>query len=388
MKKFALVLSGGGFKGAFQLGALKYLKQNWDQINPGATEMKFDIIAGVSVGSLNGYMVAANQFEALEDLWKKVGENGVGEIFSSDFIDTTAQSEQVKMKIDLEKLIQQFLPNLISKLNFWKWIGALFSPKKFFKKLLKDAEKEMSGNLKNFKSIADNAPLEAKLKRLVKKDAIRDVIYKCGFVSLDDGNYYSFRHTDFTTDEDFKNAILASSAMPIAWEPVSRIDALDHQVRNSVDGGIRNVSPLGDVIDEINRDASGAEYTIIIINCSSGAVEDANFDEANVGQIALRSLTDIALTEVFDNDLQEFMRINDLIEQAETLYPGLTLYNYNFKNRKRTRTPLRSFETIVIQPAKGQLGDTLAANKALVEKRTAHGRHKAQQALQEMMELV
>ncbi|MBL7728612.1 MAG: patatin-like phospholipase family protein, partial [Dinghuibacter sp.] len=27
--KYALVLSGGGFKGAFQLGALNYLKDHW-----------------------------------------------------------------------------------------------------------------------------------------------------------------------------------------------------------------------------------------------------------------------------------------------------------------------------------------------------------------------
>jgi NTE family protein len=33
-KKTALVLSGGGFKGAFQVGALKYLKDNWSKIDP------------------------------------------------------------------------------------------------------------------------------------------------------------------------------------------------------------------------------------------------------------------------------------------------------------------------------------------------------------------
>lgn len=388
MKKFALVLSGGGFKGAFQLGALKYLKENWDQINPGATEMKFDIVAGVSVGSLNGYMVAANQFENLEELWKRVGENGVSEIYTSDFIDTASPSDHIKMKVDLEKLIQRFLPGIFSRLTFWKGLGAIFSPKKFFRNLLADAQKELVGNLKNFKSIADNSPLEAHLKRMVKKSAIRDTIYKCGFVSLDDGKYHCFRHTDFNSDEDFKNAILASSTMPIVWKPVPRINALDFQIRNAVDGGIRNVSPLGDVIDEINRDRSGAAYTIIVINCGCGAVEQVDFDQANIGQIAMRSLTDITLCEIFDNDLREFMRINDLLEQADTLYPGLTLYNYSFQSKRRSNTPLRPFNTIVIQPAEGELGDTLTANKALVEKRMAHGAQKAEQALQEMMELV
>ena len=388
MKKFALVLSGGGFKGAFQLGALKYLKENWHQIDPGASEMKFDIVAGVSVGSLNGYMVAADQFENLEELWKKVGENGVSEIYTSDFIDTSAPSDHIKMKFNLEKFIRRFMPTIFSRLSFWKGLGAIFSPKKFFKKLLSEAQQELSGNLKNFKSIADNSPLEAQLASMVKKSAIRDTIYKCGFVSLDDGQYYCFRHTDFNTDEDLKNGILASSTMPIVWRPVSGINAAGMQVRNSVDGGIRNVSPLGDVIDEINKDESGAEYTIIVINCGSGAVDRSSFDDANIAQIAMRSLTDITLCEIFDNDLKEFMRINDLLEQADTLYPGLTLYNYDYRKQRRSKMPLRPFNTIVIQPADGELGDTLTANKELVEKRMAHGAQKAEQALQEKMELV
>jgi hypothetical protein len=31
--KYALVLSGGGFKGAFQLGALNYMKEHWASKN-------------------------------------------------------------------------------------------------------------------------------------------------------------------------------------------------------------------------------------------------------------------------------------------------------------------------------------------------------------------
>ena len=42
-KKTALVLSGGGFKGAFQVGALQYLKNNWSRIDPSGSPMKFDL---------------------------------------------------------------------------------------------------------------------------------------------------------------------------------------------------------------------------------------------------------------------------------------------------------------------------------------------------------
>lgn len=66
MNKHALVLSCGGFKGAFQIGALRHLKKHWSMVNPGNPEMKFDIVAGVSVGSLNGVLTASGQFDELE----------------------------------------------------------------------------------------------------------------------------------------------------------------------------------------------------------------------------------------------------------------------------------------------------------------------------------
>ena len=78
MKKTALVLSGGGFKGAFQVGALDYLRENWDQIAPDRPPLSFDIVAGVSVGSLNGLLVALGRFDELQQLWNDVAENGVG----------------------------------------------------------------------------------------------------------------------------------------------------------------------------------------------------------------------------------------------------------------------------------------------------------------------
>lgn len=75
MKKFAFVLSGGGFKGVFQVGALRILKSSWRRLDPDARGMKFDIVAGVSVGSLNGVFIACNEFRALEKLWVDLGHN-------------------------------------------------------------------------------------------------------------------------------------------------------------------------------------------------------------------------------------------------------------------------------------------------------------------------
>jgi NTE family protein len=64
----SLILSGGGAKGSFQVGALRYLV--------GDLQVKYDIICGVSVGALNGSFLAQykvgdeiNAYKGLADLW-------------------------------------------------------------------------------------------------------------------------------------------------------------------------------------------------------------------------------------------------------------------------------------------------------------------------------
>ena len=68
-KKTALILSGGGAKGAFQCGAEKYAREvkgyNWD------------IIAGVSVGALNAAMLAMEKYQRLFEIWNTISNNKV-----------------------------------------------------------------------------------------------------------------------------------------------------------------------------------------------------------------------------------------------------------------------------------------------------------------------
>ncbi len=62
MKK-ALVLSGGGAKGSYQIGVWKALRK---------LHMKFDIVTGVSIGSINGAFYVQNQYYLARRMWKKV----------------------------------------------------------------------------------------------------------------------------------------------------------------------------------------------------------------------------------------------------------------------------------------------------------------------------
>ena len=66
MERYGLVLAGGGGKGAYQIGAWKALKE---------MKISFDAIIGVSIGSINGALIAADEYEKAVDMWKNVSIN-------------------------------------------------------------------------------------------------------------------------------------------------------------------------------------------------------------------------------------------------------------------------------------------------------------------------
>nr|MDQ3394119.1 patatin-like phospholipase family protein [Bacteroidota bacterium] len=198
--------------------------------------------------------------------------------------------------------------------------------------------------------------------------------------SLENGEYYGVVHSRYKNNEEFVNGVLASTVVPTIWPPVPEIKLQNTVVKSSVDGGIRNISPLGDVINEINKDKEDAEYKIIIINCSTGNVElHENPETLNIVEIGIRSLYDIALTEIFNNDIEQFLRINDLIIQLHEQGINNPLRNYDFLKGQRTSGFLRPFKSVIIQPDTS-LGDSLLASKMLIDDRMDSGRQKAKEA--------
>lgn len=381
-KKIALVLSGGGFNGAFQVGALNYIQENWNKITGLTSPMKFDLIAGVSAGALNGALIAMNKLDLLNDLWiNKIGSNGVTEIYTSDIIDTSSTSSEIKLKVDLKSISKRLIPEIDLQFGFLKKLGLVFSKKKrkqVMDKLLSKVEKGIKINYSNLKSVADNTPLKRKLEKYISQREMKGTKYYCGFVSLDTGKYHSVHSDNFLTNEDFINGILASTAIPVVWKPVPKINFKTPSgivcSTNNVDGGVRNVSPLGDIIKLINEEE--AEYKIIVINCNSGTVKQEDFGKKSIGAITSRSVYDIALTEIFNNDVNHFMKINELVKQTKQVCDNVILKNKYAKE-------LKDFDAVVINPHKDiDLGSALVANEDLISYRILHGRAMAKEAFE------
>ena len=63
----ALILSGGGALGAFQVGAERYARA--------VKGYRWDLIAGISVGALNGAMMAKGKYPELYKIWSEKMSN-------------------------------------------------------------------------------------------------------------------------------------------------------------------------------------------------------------------------------------------------------------------------------------------------------------------------
>lgn len=71
--KLALVLSGGGAKGSYELGVYKALRR---------LHIKPDIITGTSIGSLNGALLVTGDYRKAKKLWLTMSSK---EVFGHDF---------------------------------------------------------------------------------------------------------------------------------------------------------------------------------------------------------------------------------------------------------------------------------------------------------------
>lgn len=63
MKKYGLVLAGGGGKGAYQIGAWQALRE---------MGIAFEAIAGASIGGINGALIAAGDYEKATEFWHNI----------------------------------------------------------------------------------------------------------------------------------------------------------------------------------------------------------------------------------------------------------------------------------------------------------------------------
>ncbi len=289
--KTALVLNGGGAKGAFEAGALKVLLDH---------DFEFNLIAGVSAGALNGAMLATDQAEPLFHLWKTITES---DITTKPSVLHTAV-KYLKYKIGISKPPMSF---------------------------------------------ADNTPLKKLAKQYLTNRPLK-IPFMAGRVNLETGEYVNEIHVQQLVDE-----VIASTAEPIIWPPIPINDGL------FVDGGVRNISPLHDVLGQ-------SPDRIIIIG--PDPLEERTYSNKPIDIVDIAKQTlEIILNETLINDIERYLDINEIIRQV----------GHPVKNRKGKL--MFHYETVLILPEE-QLGETLDFSREALDRRWRLGMEAAEKVIQ------
>lgn len=112
--KRAIVLSGGGAKGAYQIGVWKALRK---------LNIKYDIVTGTSIGSVNGLLMVQNEYHKALHIWKNIGYS---DLFDVDFKNSTNVNEVYK------KYAKEFLKNGgIETSKMYDFLCNAYNEKKF-----------------------------------------------------------------------------------------------------------------------------------------------------------------------------------------------------------------------------------------------------------------
>lgn len=304
MKKIGLVLSGGGAKGAYQVGVMKALLE----MNVG-----IDAIAGASIGALNGGVLAsapdlAEGTKRLERLWDRLPEI------------KPLQPRQVKLDLSALAGLWPYLTLLASAglrshpaflavsslLSLGKETGRLSVDK------LPESIKSLAGG--EYKSLLDDRPLQEMMAEFLDIEQLQNGIplYVSVFQNENtllevvrmgvaeflgiDNKPAIFKHIQTLPQEQQKEMLLASAAIPILFE--SRKDEDGKTTLN--DGGMggwikmQGNTPITPLVE------AGCDF-VIVSHLSHGSLWHRH-DFPDTTCIELRPKSDLSLgfLDIFD----------------------------------------------------------------------------------------
>ncbi len=217
-RRVALVLQGGGALGAFQAGVYEALHE---------AGVGLDWIAGVSIGAINGALIAGNpperRMDALRDFWNTV---------------TTERLWPFGMELDGGDLTRQWRHEASAALTM------AFGQPGFFTPNLPSPWFTEPGS-RTSTAFYNSQPLRQTLRRLVDFDRLNDgaIRFSVGAVNVGNGNFVYFDSARMRITEDH---VMASGALPPAL-PMMRIAG-----EYFWDGGLVSNTPLQHLLDNLD----------------------------------------------------------------------------------------------------------------------------------------
>jgi len=300
--KLAIVLSGGGARGAYEAGIIHYIRT---MLPPKSRNRVFDIHCGASVGALNAAFLAATshdlemQGKDVRRLWEEVREE---DIYRRD------------------------------KKALWEFLGK--SGRGIFLNLLRRA-----GRGPHFNGFLDTTPFLPFIERVIPWDMITKNIRNevTQAISIVATNIFTGRmelfieknpHTEYTGEytSHFQKIepvhAMASAAIPIVF-PTVMVDGIAYS-----DGGLRLNTPMSPAI-QLGADA------VLVIGLHHRADPGKNIPfhgemgkTPALGQVLGRVMNSIFLDRI-NYDLEQLQRINRIIDWGEELHGNNFLHDIN-----------------------------------------------------------
>lgn len=198
-REYAIVLEGGGAKGAYEIGVWKALEE---------AGVRYNAVAGTSVGALNGAMMAMRQLDKAVELWENIT---FSQVFDVD-------DEQMR------RLYSGDLRGLEGK-TLWKDI----------------AEAVKGGGL-------DIEPLRELVNETISEEKIRASDVELFLVTY---SMTEKKELDFNAKE-LPNGRLADMLLASAYLPLFRREKVDGKAY--MDGSVQNLVPLDCLLKRGYRD--------------------------------------------------------------------------------------------------------------------------------------
>ena len=266
MNKIGLVLSGGGAKGAYEVGVIKYLAER---------NFRIDAISGASIGSLNGAVIASSEnlniaTEKLLNIWTSVWQN---QPIGFDKLDIKDKSIINTILL----LINYFgYSTLFNNFLILKNIIDLNDDNGFFSN---NTERQYIKNNIDFNKLISGIPFYVSVYESEGK--LIDILK---YISKTNKPSNYLKIQDYNDEKDIINILLASSSIPYIFK------AINLQGKKYYDGGLGDSykiwgnTPIIPLIDNEKCD------TIIVIHLSDGSLWDRNaFKTTNIVEIRPQS---------------------------------------------------------------------------------------------------
>ena len=285
MPRRALVLSGGGARGAYEAGVVTALCEREE----------FDIVCGTSIGAINAALTAQGATDRLREIWRSVPERSlIRGISPIEELWTMLRGRDGRTLRQLAIDIVRGLGSLrLAHPKFLRSISHLLDPMPIVK---------MLGSELDYRELKRTLIVGVTNLTMARPEAFytfppddagfeRDFVAReWASVPLSPGNYLA--------------SILASAAIPLAFPKVAIADR-SGMICDYIDGGIGNNTPIRQAID-----AGADEITVVIAD--HVALRDRTHRTDDLGSIALVA-QDILQQQVLELDLKLTRRVNDAV---------------------------------------------------------------------------